>query len=111
MNRRKFLEKIGAVTAVAVVAPNILLEPTVKIDPVTKEAYTGLVPAMEQVNSFAYKGITKEHIREAVEHVFRNSEYPKPERRIKFIVHGEESMKRVHKIFTEEFKKQINEIT
>lgn len=91
MNRLDFFKRIGAVSLITVVAPTALLSPVESIIPVCPRP--------------RYSGITREHIKEAVEYVFRDNPYPKPDRQVKLIIHGEENMKRFHEMFKEEVEK------
>lgn len=107
MRRRDFFKKIGAATAVAVVAPTILAESPAKINStVSREAVynEGMFAKMQKGNVHQYEGLTKEHIKQAVEYVFRPSGMP--ERHVKFKVRSMEAVKEFNDLLKKEIEKQ-----
>jgi len=84
MNRRGFLKRIGIFGAATVIAPHLIIEPTVSTEAVSipVDTGTGLFHQLRQGNTIKYGALTKAHIREAVEYVFNQK--PEGERQIKF---------------------------
>lgn len=83
MNRRKFFKKIGAATAVTIIAPSVLLSETPKAIAPKVRATDGLFHQLQRGNIHQYGAITRDQIKEAVEYVFRDKEMA-GERKIKF---------------------------
>lgn len=74
MNRRGFFKGIGAVTATTIIAPHVILAETPPV-PETVVGTEGLWTQLQRAKCVPYGGtggITREHIQEAVEYVFRN---------------------------------------
>lgn len=80
MNRRGFFKGIGAVTAATIIAPTVLLE-EVPVVPEVPMGNEGLWVQLKRAKNITYarpEGLTREHIKNVVEQVFK--EMPKPER-------------------------------
>lgn len=77
MKRRDFFKNFGAGVAVSVVAPNILLDNPVSVVEEQVFGNEGLWHQLRKAKTVPYEGITKQHIKEAVEYVFRNYTPPK----------------------------------
>ncbi len=99
MNRRKFFKKIGAVTATTIILPHVILA---EVPPVveTISGNVGLWHQLQRGKTVKYSapnGLTREHIRQAVEYVFKeNNNLPVPERFARFET-GSEGRKAIRK--------------
>ena len=74
MNRRKFFKGIGAVVTTTIVAPHVILAETPPVAE-TLVGGEGLWVQLKRAKLVKYgspNGLTREHIKEAVEYVFRN---------------------------------------
>lgn len=110
MNRRGFLKRIGQVSAATIVMPSVLAIETPAHVVVEQESAVklgeGLWTQLQRGNIIKYNagGITREHIKEAVEHVF-SQPMEQPDRQITFRTTSIETMKEFDRIFKEEVNK------